>query len=110
MLTASSALRFLLLAVLMAGMLAQPMLAVACAIHDVQEAAADGSQPAEPDGSDDDCCSQSSCNNCCAQAVALRPPSAAAPAARIAEPPLPELSGDFVPLAMGVAFRPPIGT
>ena len=108
MILLTSALRFLMLAALLAGMLAKPALAVACAIHDVQPAASDV-RPGETDESDEGCCQLSDCGDCCAQAVALRQHLTSAPAIVVAAPDLPVSSIDIAPIVIGVALRPPIG-
>lgn len=107
----SSALRFLMLALLVAGMLVRPVLAAGCEIRDTQQIAANGhpAGAAELPASDEVCCSLPNCNDCCAHAVALLPPVGGAPAVPAAAAVLPALSVGFEPIAFPVAIRPPIG-
>lgn len=106
----SSVLRFLMLAMLVAGMLVRPGLAFECEIRDVQHALTGDLQATEAAGTtpNEDCCSLPNCNDCCAHTIALLPPVGVAAAVPMAAAVLPALSVDFEPIAFPVAFRPPI--
>lgn len=108
----SASVRLLLLGLLIFGILAKPILAIACEIHDVKRAIAEASEgvsatAAEPDQGEG-CCALPDCNDCCAHTVALMPTLAALRAEPAAAAPLPALSVTFEPAALAVAFRPPI--
>ena len=106
----SSVLRFLMLALLMAGVLVKPVLAVECEIRGAQLSLVDHAQTAgnEVPSSDEDCCPVLNCDDCCAHSLALHPPVGGASAVPVTAPALPALSVDFKPIAFPVAFRPPI--
>lgn len=107
-----SLLRILMLGLLMAGILAKPVLAIACEIHDVQKMAASAGQAggAEESDSDESCCSLPDCNDCCAHTTAVIPQFDIVPAIAIVAVRLPLLSVKFEPTAIAAAFRPPIRT
>ena len=107
-----AAFRFVLIALLMVGVLAQPVFAAACKDCEETPAAFDGttshsSGDSSPDG---DCCSIADCNECCAQAVALRLMLDTSPVVPESAPAVAALAVDFEPMALGVAFRPPIAS
>ena len=106
----SSVLRFLMLALLMAGVLVKPVLAIECEIGDAQPSLADHAQTtgSQAPSSDEDCCSVLDCDDCCAHSLALHPPVGGASAVPVTAPALPALSVEFKPIAFPVAFRPPI--
>lgn len=106
----SSVLRFLMLALLLAGVLVKPVLAVECEIRDVRQLVVDHVQTADSEApaSDEDCCTAPNCSDCCAHSVALQPLAGGPLAAPMTAPALPALSVDFEPIAFPVAFRPPI--
>lgn len=106
----SSVLRFLMLALLMAGVLVKPVLAAECEIRDVQQLIVGEMAAAEAphSTSDEDCCSLPNCSDCCAHTIALLPPGGMAATAPMMATVLPALSVDFEPIAFPVAFRPPI--
>lgn len=106
----SSVLRFLILALLMAGMLVKPVLAVECEIRDAQQLVVGHVQTTDTEApaSDEGCCSVPNCNDCCAHSLALHPPTGGTPAVPMTAPALPAMSVDFKPISFPVAFRPPI--
>src|SRR5687767_7907199 len=93
--------RIVMLGLLMAGLLAKPVLAIACEIHDVQKTAASAVQAiaAEESGSDEGCCSLPDCNDCCAHTTAVVPEFLVVPAVAVAASPPPSLSVKFEPAA-----------
>jgi hypothetical protein len=107
-----SPLQLFLLGLLIFGILAKPVLAIACEIHDATRAVAavsqDAAEAAPASGQDESCCDLPDCNDCCAHTVALMPTLAALRAEPAAAAPLPALSVTFEPAALAVAFRPPI--
>lgn len=110
----SSPLRMLLLGLLIFGILAKPVLAIACELHDIQRSAAetsqDGAKATSQSGQEERCCSLPDCNDCCAHTTAMVPEFFIIPAGAMAASPLPSLSVKFEPAAVSVAFRPPIRT
>jgi hypothetical protein len=107
----SSVLRFLMLALLVAGVLVRPVLAVECDIRDAQQSVAAGhlqTAGTEAPSPHEDCCSLPNCSDCCAHIAALLPPFGVAAAVPMTAAVLPALSVDFEPIAFPVAFRPPI--
>ena len=108
----SAPLRLFLLGLLFFGILAKPVLAIACEIHDATRAVAEASQggieAVSASEQDEGCCALPDCKDCCAHTVALLPALAVLRTAPVAPPPLPSLSVEFEPAALAVAFRPPI--
>ncbi|TKR29580.1 hypothetical protein FCE95_15740 [Luteimonas gilva] len=102
----------LLFGLLIFGILAKPVLAIACEIHDAKRAIAEASQGVSATAPELDqgegCCALPDCNDCCAHTVAMLPTLAVLRAEPAAGPPLPALSVEFEPAALAVAFRPPI--
>lgn len=112
MISPRACMRLFLLGLLIFGILAKPVLAIACEIHDATRAAAavsqDAAEAAPASGQDESCCDLPDCNDCCAHTVALLPALAVLRAAPAAAPRLPAWSVEFEPALLAVAFRPPI--
>ena len=106
----TSALRFLLFALLMLGVVVKPVLATECGTCEEAHAVLDAGStpPSEAPPGDGDCCAVADCDDCCTQAVDVRTTIGIAPAVPIAAPGVTALAVDFKPIAVAVAFRPPI--
>lgn len=109
-LRSSPILRLLVLALLVSGALAKPLLAVACELGDARQAlvAQQAAQPAGEAGASGDCCPAQDCTECCVPATALVPGLGVATGSSVNAGLLPTLSVQFEPRAYPVGFRPPI--
>jgi hypothetical protein len=106
-----SALRVIVLGLLVLGMVMKPVLASACEISDVQRALAAQHQPTAaqvPDSGTESCCPAQNCSECCAHTVAMTPPLKVLATFQKATRLSPGPSLKFEPTAYPVGFRPPI--
>jgi len=106
-----SALRVVVLGLLVLGMVMKPVLASACEIGDAQQVLAAQHQPAAaqvPQSGTESCCPAQNCNECCAHTVAMTPPIKVAATFHRATRLSPGPSRNFEPTVYPVGFRPPI--
>lgn len=104
------AMRSIALALLLIGMVMNPMLAAACQIDDIGDRMS-GQHPSVSNhapSQDGSCCLAQGCSACCAHVAFFRSALAVASGLPADAGVLPVLSIEFEPTACPVPFRPPI--